>query len=362
MEDFSKYIAPERRAVPTPDDLVKNGECVFGTFDREFKTMNLLDLKHPTHLPKSANKNKCTLWEAMEVHLKQGYMLSVVCDMGVFGVCFCLFFDFRKNKLFQWYYQVPHKQIKVAPNLLNGSEFSHQGKKCRNKYINNLEKGQITQCSFFSDKKMGTIETDLVLTRFSKPSVVSIPFAKDRQRPLYSQKDLFNVKGKIILNGEVFETDDSSMAVIDDHRGYYPRRMHYDWLTFFGVNNGEKIGFNLTRNQSIDQDKYNENLIWLKDDTSLLPPVTFDHRGFKTIKFEGENTPMAWTIKDEHDMVNLVFSFEGVYKNILHLAPIVRIDYFVMFGKITGYIRKENGEKIEFVNADAMAEDKDMCF
>lgn len=29
-------------------------------------------------------------------------------------------------------------------------------------------------------------------------------------------------------------TDDESTAIIDDHRGYYPRKAHYDWVTTMG--------------------------------------------------------------------------------------------------------------------------------
>ena len=29
-------------------------------------------------------------------------------------------------------------------------------------------------------------------------------------------------------------TDENTTALIDDHRGYYPRKAHYDWLTTMG--------------------------------------------------------------------------------------------------------------------------------
>ena len=29
MSDYSKVIAPERRSVPTPKNMVENGKCVF---------------------------------------------------------------------------------------------------------------------------------------------------------------------------------------------------------------------------------------------------------------------------------------------------------------------------------------------
>ena len=39
MREYSKFISEKRRSVPTPKDLVEDGKCVFGTFDKEFETM-----------------------------------------------------------------------------------------------------------------------------------------------------------------------------------------------------------------------------------------------------------------------------------------------------------------------------------
>ena len=42
MGEFSKFISPKRRSVPTPKALVEDGKCVFGTFDKEFESMGLI--------------------------------------------------------------------------------------------------------------------------------------------------------------------------------------------------------------------------------------------------------------------------------------------------------------------------------
>lgn len=85
MGDYSKFIDEKRRAVPTPESMVdENGICAFGTFDKEFEKMDLVKLKKPTSLPNCFNRLKLTLWEATEVHLKNGVLLAVVCDMGIF--------------------------------------------------------------------------------------------------------------------------------------------------------------------------------------------------------------------------------------------------------------------------------------
>lgn len=86
MNEYSRFIDPCRRSVPVSKQLVDaDGSCVFGTFDSEFESMDLLRAKKPTYAPQFLNRFKLTLWEAAEINLKEGVLLAVVCDMGFFG-------------------------------------------------------------------------------------------------------------------------------------------------------------------------------------------------------------------------------------------------------------------------------------
>ena len=78
--------------------MVVDGKCVFGTFDKEFETMDLMGIKNPTHAPDFLKKLKLTIWEATEVHLEEGVLLAVCCDMGIFGQILNIFYDKRKKK------------------------------------------------------------------------------------------------------------------------------------------------------------------------------------------------------------------------------------------------------------------------
>ena len=381
MEDFSKFIAKERRAIPTPKSLVKeDGTCFFGTFDKEFEEMELLKLKNPTHFPDFLNKFKLTLWEATEIHFKEGVLLAVVCDMGIFGKLMNVFYDKETHYVYCWDTQIKSKDTTIAPNLINGSIAEGRLGETFVKYVNNFEVGKATldgkavgKCLVTKPRKDktavqamkenmedATIEYSLKLDRLSKPCVVSIPFAKDRPRPLYSQKDFFKVEGSLTINGKTYTSDEFTTGIIDDHRGYYPRKAHYDWVTTMGKyeidGKSQYIAFNLTRNQSIDQDKYNENLIWKVGETSLLTPVTFE-RSVSSWDFKDFS---EWKIKDEHDMVNVTFKVYGINPMIVHVDHIVRIDYYITFGELEGYLRDEKGNKIILDGMMGMGEDKNL--
>lgn len=377
MGEYSKFISEKRSSVPTPKDLVdENGKVVFGTFDKEFETMELLRAKKPTKAPQFLNKFKLTLWEATEVHLKNGVLLAVVCDMGIFGKQLNMFYDKRTKTVYCWDTQQKSKLTTIAPNLINGAVAEVQTDVGFVKYINNFEKGEaklsgkhVGKCLISTPEeyvkstgwkdKFGeaTIEYDFQLKRVSLPSNVSIPFPYSDNRTLYSQKDLFKAEGKLIINGEEMITDEDSAAIIDDHRGYYPRKAHYDWVSTMGtINiNGEKkmFGFNLTHNQSTNEEDYNENLIFLEGRTSLLPPVKFT----RSIESKDFVNFSEWTVKDEHDMVNLKFKVYGVNPMIMH-AGVVNIDYYVAWGELEGYLRDEDGTKYVLDGMMGIGEDK----
>ena len=377
-EDYSKFIAPERRAKPTPKSIVReDGSCEFGTFDKEFEEMDLVKLKRPTALPQCFNRLKLTLWEATEVHLKNGVLLAVVCDMGIFGKTLNVFYDKRTKKTYCWDTNLKSKDTVIAKNLINGAVAEAHTPVSFVKYVNNFQDGKCELSGKHSGKCLITvpredktavaaikenygeasIEYSFTLNRLSKPCVASIPFSETRPRPLYSQKDFFKAEGSLIINGEEMLTDEDSAAVVDDHRGYYPRHAHYDWVTTMGKCDidGEKkwLAFNLTRNQSINQEKYNEDIWWLEGETSILPPVKFE-RSVESRDFKNYS---EWTIKDEHDMVNLKFKVYGINPMIMH-AVVVNIDYYITFGVLEGYLRDESGKKYVLDGMMGMGEDK----
>ena len=253
--EYSKYINETRRAVPTPKSMVRaDGSCEFGTFDKEFEEMDLVRLKGPTALPNAFNRLKLTLWEATEVHFDNGVLLAVVCDMGIFGKTLNVFYDKRTKTTYCWDTDLKSKDTQIAPNLIRGAVAFAQTDVSFVKYENYFDEGRAHltgshkgPCLITVPRKdktavqamkenMGeaTIEYDINLERMSDPCVASIPFDKKRPRPLYSQKDFFKAEGELTINGEKMVANEFTTAIIDDHRGYYPRRAHYDWVTTLG--------------------------------------------------------------------------------------------------------------------------------
>lgn len=356
MLDYRKFISEKRRNQPTPKALVEKGKAHFGTFNNEFSNLNILDCARPTKWGNLFKKKKLSLWEALTVEFDEGMLLSAVVNLGFFGMGFNVFFEKKTNKVYSFRTVVRSNQVKFADNLLDGKETSIDVPDLEFSFLNDFGDGFVQVDNIHTNKKVGSIEYHLKLNTVSKPSIVCIPL--DVNRPLATEKQLFKAKGKLTINGKTYDLKDSATAVIDDHRAYYPRKSHYDWLTCLGKGEeGKYQAFNLTHNQSIDADSYNENLIWKDNSSSFLPPIKFTHTARCKDFINSDETPTQWIIKDEHDMVNLRFNILGINKTRDNFL-VARTDYYIAFGTLSGYLKDENGTTYEYDNLYALGEDK----
>ena len=349
--DYKKYLSEKRIPVPTPNDICdENGKCYFGTFQSEFPQMNFLNVhKQAKLLPDFMNKFRYTCWEAVEITLKDVIVLTAVCNMGLFGTSLTIVYDRATKKKIACQEMMLPFQAVMAPTIMNGDTCKSKSIINRVKIKNNFENGKAYVSGRVIDPKC-KLKYNFELTRVSKPSVVMIPFGKNK--PLYSQKDLFHSKGYIVVNGKKYKTDKDSTAIIDDHRGYYPYKMHYDWVTTMGKNkvNGKEqfFGFNLTRNQSINQDDYNENLIWFEGSTSRITPVYFHY-----------DEPNLCHVYDDHGMVDLYYEIGDTHLMEMHLG-IIDENYAITFGELRGTIKDENGNAYTLDGMVGIGEDKSL--
>lgn len=347
---FKHVLSDKRIPVQTPPDVIdEKGKAIFGTFDTEFPQMNFLDIHHQTLLPDFTNRFRYTSWEATEITLDDIILLTAVCNMGLFGTSLSVVYDRKEKKCIACQEMMLPNQAVISGTLLGGDTTKSKSIINRVNFMNDF--GNDTAVVKGRTIKPGCkIKYNVKLTRVSKPSVVMIPFGKNK--PLYSQKDLFKAEGYIVVNGKKYKTNKNSTAIIDDHRGYYPYNSHYDWVTTMGINtvNGKSqfFGFNLTRNQSINQDDYNENLIWFEHGRSRLTPVKFTHDEYN-----------LWHITDEHGMVDVYFDIGDRHHMEMHLG-VIDEDYHITFGELRGFICDEDGNKYILDGMPGIGEDKSL--
>ncbi len=343
------HISSLRTPVAPPHSIVdKSGQAAFGTFDREIVNLNFGDCVRPfdKDMSQTMQNFKLTQWEATEIVTDDHAIVTAVYSMGKIGFGLIVVFD-RKNHTIKSYFKPStSKKLTIAPNLID-TVTKLQSYSTNIKMENNMHTGKAHSHGYSHSKSKGNCRFDCHLSRLSPASIVCIPFGKNM--PLYSQKDFFKADGFIELAGNKIFTNENSVAIIDDHKGYYPRSAHYDWLTSMGrmEHDGKQIyaAFNLTRNQSIDQDNYNENVLWLEDRQVQLPPVQF------------QKSQDIWHVYDQYGMVDLSFIILNTFKMVTNIG-VYKVEYYLPFGKLSGFIKDENGEVYKFDNMIGIGEDK----
>lgn len=90
MSNFAKNIGEKRTPVTTPAHIVENGVAHYGTFSEPFQDLNLLDCKKPFFMktPSFIKRMRLIEWEAFEVNMDEGSLISACYNMGPIGFPF----------------------------------------------------------------------------------------------------------------------------------------------------------------------------------------------------------------------------------------------------------------------------------
>lgn len=357
MSGYPDYISEKRRPAPVPEAISEKGDVCYGTFDAPFAKLNLLDCAKPCSvwLPRFARKMRLTEWEAFEVNMDEGSLVSAVYNTGPLGFSIFVWYDKAEKKIYSWRNLVPVRRAKVAKNLISDDTYC-KTRKSEYDLKNDFGNGK-AHLKAHTAGKNGKFEIDMSFERLSPPANGVMPLGKNKdgslRNPLYSEKDFFKASGKVILNGKTYETNGNSVGIIDDHKGYYPFFAHYDWLTTMGriEKDGESgyFAFNLTRNQSVNQNDFNENVIWLEGRSFPMPPCIFRHK-------DGKKKANEWRIIDEtgKDLIDITFKIEKVF-----YMPIPLLVYYALpFGTISGYVTDTEGRKYTVDGMTGIGEDK----
>lgn len=341
-------IPKSRFPKPSPEALVINGQTQWGTFDTALSKINLLDSENPlgTKFPKFLKPFRLKEWEAFQIDSEDYFVLGAIYQTNVASLNILSLWDKKKNTLQTWQSYARPSQLVMADNLIES--VNHLSTSNSSLWFHNqLDKGLCRIEGRFKGKNKDkpNFSLNCLLTSCSKPSVVSMPLGKNRG--LYTHKEVFNVSGSMQIGAEKINFTDSNLAIIDDHKGFYPYKLHYDWITGMETHeNGDVLAFNLTKNQVIKPVEYNENLLWLNGERHPLPPVHFEHQKDGT-----------WHIRDDIGYVDLVMKPEQhlIIKNDFIVS---KIDYHAPFGTFSGTLKDQMGKPHQVKCAYGMGENK----
>lgn len=338
-----------------PQSIVEGGDFRYGRFSSPFSRVNMLDVARPYHypVPDLVKRLRLKQWQAFQFGNSRWYFFTALYSAPPLNLAIFIAYDRERKRRVGFRKGFPGRPYAFTESL-SSSSIAYRRRKTHfsastrwdEGYIE-LEashKGRDAASSFSGHFRMATTPQQ------AAPISVCLPLGLNRA--MYSTKALMPLTGEFHLGTDTwkFEGPDS-MGVLDDHKGYYPWNLHYDWVSGFGSDpKGRRVGFNLTDNQVRDQARYNENCLWINNRIYSLPPV----------KMTRPSGPMGeWIIQDTEGLVDLVFIPEAA--NDIHFnLGLVATDYHGPFGSFRGMIRNGSGEKIEAERLYGAGEDKTM--
>ena len=336
-----------------PESVVTKGEFNYGRFSALIPRVNMLDVARPYHyaVPQAFKAFRLKEWQAFQFGNERWFFFTALYSSKPVNLAIFVAYDREAKKQYGFRKGFIGRPYRFSESLAD----SRVAYRRRNRHF-------MIECR----SEEGRIELD-VEDRQGKPgrsisghfsfamgqqsaAPISVCLPLGLNRAMYSTKVLMPMEGSFRCGGEEhrFEAP-TAMGVLDDHKGYYPYRLHYDWVTGFGADaSGRRIAFNLTDNQVRDQAAFNENRLWIDGRVDALPPV-------KITRPNGPGSP--WIIQDTEGMVDLVFHPEAAHQIKVRLG-LAEIDYEGPFGRFEGELRAATGEMVDASPLFGMGEDK----
>lgn len=343
-----------RLITEAPQRIVEDGDFIYGCFSGSPAVANMLDVKRLYNypLPRFIKDFRCKEWKAFQFGDKRWFFFAVFYEAKTFGLAQFTAYDKENKKTFEIKHFMPLTGFGIR-NHLDGERLVFRRKHSKLAMFFDLSGGSITiearQAPYRNQKAFRGSFQFAYNSRQVGPSSVCLPLGLNRA--MYSTKALMPMQGWFKSEDERYEfSSPSAMGIFDDHKGYYPYHLHYDWVTAFGLDGrGRRVGFNLTDNQVRDQDQYNENVLWINSRFFPLPPI-------KVTRPNGHNND--WHIQDTEGLVDLLFKPERKNRLKMNLLA-VSVDYNGPFGSFEGTIRSpDNSEKVDVKAMFGMGEEK----
>ena len=320
------------RLSPPPARLVDGGRQQLGRFSGPPGQTNLLDARF-LRLPRPLRRWRLKEWQAVQVTGPGIFVNLALFDAKLMSLLQAKIYEHARGAKIVHEWKLRPGAFAVADQLL-ASTTSYRDRRGSLAFDNQLARGRIAVAvDLHATRTLPAVTGRLELHCDRGAShVASLPFAGDVG--MYSHKGMFPVEGELAVGDRTYRlTAADSLALLDDHKGYYPYVMRWDWVTGASHGDGHARGFNLTRNQCRDPERYNENCAWLDDRIGLLPAVEFTR---KRERMAGER----WTIRDRDGRVDLRFE-PTVPGDVSVNALVVHSRYRGPFGHFSGRLEPE---------------------
>lgn len=144
---------------------------------------------------------------------------------------------------------------------------------------------------------------------------------------MYTYKALFPASGTLTVGERAYAFDPTrDLAVIDEHKSFFPYRTRWLWGTFAMITSEGPVGANFARRPELPGEP-EESCLWTPGLAEPLADVSFQRAP------DG-----SWQIASTDGRLEVIFTPQG-RKGVKHQLGLVAIDYFQMYGTYRGVLR-----------------------
>ncbi len=327
---------------PAPEALVSPAGLELGRFGTPFGRANLIDQEriYGYRLPRLVRSWRLKEWQAFQFGDARWFFFTSLYNAKTLSLVLFQGYDRERKRRFGFQVPLPGSAFGFGQSL-SGARTAYRSRSSFLEYRCDYDAGSIAVSVRRSERDASaSFAGEFRFACGPKAAALqSVCMPLSLNRAIYSTKALMPLEGELVLGSESFGIGGpAAMGVIDDHKGYYPYHMRYDWATGFGLDQkGRRAGFNLTNNQVRDQAKHNENCLWINNRTWPLPPV-------KVTRPQGPDG--EWVIQDTEGLVDLVFVPEAA-NDLRFNYGIAESDYHGPFGSFRGLVKNADGDKVQ---------------
>lgn len=333
---------------PPASMVDEDKRLVLGCFKEPIRSINYLDAAiFGSGFERARRRLALKEWNGYYIqHPEMCFECGLVDAFRTLGISQFTLYDRAAKETFYYMGIALGKGYNLAETTWDGHTYVDTPSGYHMEYVHEVEKARRHRLiiNMHATGKKPAVKGELILhedLQTIQPMIVSLPVKPCHH--MYTHKTPLQVEGALTIGERTLIFDPKrDIALMDEHKSYYPPETYWNWATFAGyTDDGRFVGLNLTDNKTFHNQQYwNENGIWLGNRLSMI--------GAGRFVMDPEH-PMdnEWEIYEEHDRVNLRFIPECKWINNVYPLGVFNMNYYNIVGTFNGYLRDDAGKKIE---------------
>ena len=220
---------------PSPDSIVKAGVFAYGRYGTPFRHANMLDVHRPFHypIPRLLKDWRLKEWQAFQFGDSRWFFSTYLYNAKVCSLVLFLAYDREQKKKYLIRRILPGSMFHFSDSLSDSDAYyrgarTHIDSTCD--YDAGIIRLTVLHGARSATRRFSGRFSFSCSPKVASPNVVCLPLGLNRA--MYSTKILMPMEGEFSIGGKSHRFEGpESMGIFDDHKGYYPYQMQYDWAT-----------------------------------------------------------------------------------------------------------------------------------